>query len=201
MARITRYNPLRLMPLSGRYDDDFGFMWPITRLHQQVNRLFSEAFRGFDEGGEEERRGWTFNPVVEVEEQDNQYEISAELPGVSPDDVNVECTDDFLVISGSKERKETRGEGANRQSERVYGSFQRTFRLPEDALRDNIEAHFNNGVLTVSIPRDERRKQEATKRIEAQRGSPQLEQQAGQQAQQQQQAQSQPGQEQGPATH
>lgn len=171
MARITRYNPSHLMPLGSRYDDDFGF-WPMTRLHQQMNRLFSDAFRGFEEGGEESRQGWTFNPVVDVEQQDNQYEVSVELPGVISDDVNVECTDDLLVISGSKERKQTRGEGENRQSERVYGSFQRAFRLPDDAVREKIEAHFNDGVLTVAIPRAENRKQESTRRIEVQHGAP-----------------------------
>lgn len=170
MARITRYNPSRLMPLGGRYDDDFDFMWPMARLHQQMNRLFSDAFRGMEESGEENRQGWTFSPVVDVEQEDKQYELSVELPGVRREDVNVECTDDLLVISGSKERKQTRGEGENRQSERVYGSFQRAFRLPEDAVRENIEARFDDGVLTVSIPRDASRRQESTRRIEVQRG-------------------------------
>lgn len=176
MARITRYNPSQLMPLGSRYDDDFGF-WPMTRLQQQMNRLFSDAFRGFEEGGEESRQGSAFNPVVDVEQQDKQYEVSVELPGVISDDVRVECTDDLLVISGSKERKQTRGEGENRQSERVYGSFQRAFRLPDDAVREKIEAHFNDGVLTVAIPRDDNRKQEATRRIEVQRGAATGEQQ------------------------
>ena len=170
MARITRYNPSRLMPLGGHYGDDFDFMWPMARLHQQMNRLFSDAFRGMEEGGEENRQGWIFSPVVDVEQEDKQYELSVELPGVRREDVNVECTDDLLVISGSKERKQTRGEGENRQSERVYGSFQRAFRLPEDAVRENIEARFDDGVLTVSIPRDASRGQESTRRIEVQRG-------------------------------
>ena len=170
MARITRYNPSRSMPQGGGYDDEFGFMWPMARLHQQMNRLFSDAFRGLEEGGDENRQGWTFNPVVDVEEQDERYELSAELPGVRREDVNVECTDDLLVISGSKERRQTRGEGENRQSERVYGSFQRAFRLPDDAVRENIEARFDDGVLTVSIPRDASRRQESTRRIEVQHG-------------------------------
>jgi HSP20 family protein len=176
MARITRYNPSRLMPLGGRYDDDFDFMWPVARLHQQMNRLFSDAFRGMEQGGEEDRQGWTFNPVVDVEQQDEQYELSLELPGVRREDVSVECTDDLLVVSGSKERKQTRGEGENRQSERVYGSFQRAFRLPEDAVRENIAARFDDGVLTISIPRDPSRRQESTRRIEVQRGEPKGEQ-------------------------
>lgn len=171
MARITRYNPSQLMPLGGRDEDDF-FAWPMARLHQQMNRLFSDAFRGLEPGGEENRQDWMFSPVVDVEQHDKAYEISVELPGVIGEGVNVECTDDLLVISGSKERKQTRGEGENRRSERVYGSFRRSFRLPDDALRENIEAHFSDGVLTVSIPRDAARQQESTRRIEVQRGAP-----------------------------
>ncbi len=196
MARITRYTPSRLMPLTGRYDDDLGFMWPMARLHQQMNRLFSDAFRGFEEGAGENRLGLAFNPVVEVEQQDDRYEISVELPGVTGDDVNVECTDELLVISGTKERKETRGEGENRHSERIYGSFQRTFRLPEDALRDNIEAHFSDGVLTVSIPREEASQQESRRRIEVQRGAP-----GGEARERQQASASRDEQQSPPATH
>lgn len=169
MARITRYSPTRLMPL----ESDFGFMWPVARLHQEMNRLFSDAFRGLAEGGEEGRQGWMFNPVVDVEQQENQYEISVELPGVRSEDVNVEVTDDMLTISGSKERKETRGEGENRQSERVYGSFQRAFRLPEDAVRDGIGAQFGDGVLTVTVPRAASQRESQARRIEVQKSAPQ----------------------------
>lgn len=191
MPRITRYNPTSLMPMGSRFDEDFGFMWPMARLHQQMNRLFSDAFRGLEEGDEENRQGgWTFNPVVDVDQQDNLYEISVELPGVIADDVNVECTDDLLIISGSKERKQTRGEGENRQSERVYGSFQRAFRLPDDAVREKIEAHFSDGVLTVAVPRDQSRRQESTRRIEVRRGAPQVERQQSAQEEQPQQQRS-----------
>lgn len=176
MARITRYTPTRLTP-PGPYESetDFGFMWPMTRLHQEMNRLFSDVFRGYEEGekgeeGEEGRRSWTFNPVVDVDQQDNQYEITVELPGVRREDVNVEMTEDTLTISGSKERKETRGEGENRQSERVYGRFQRAFRLPDDTLRENIQARFSDGVLTVTVPRDESQRQSQARRIEVQSG-------------------------------
>lgn len=172
MARITRYTPSRLSPRGSGYDNDFGFLWPVTRLHQEMNRLFSDTFRGLEEGDDEGRQGWTFNPVVDVEEQDKQYEITVELPGVVADDVNVELLEDMLVLSGSKERKQTRGEGENRQSERVYGSFQRAFRLPDDALQEDIKAHFNDGVLTLCIPRDESKRQSSSRRIEVQRGAP-----------------------------
>jgi HSP20 family protein len=172
MTRITRYTPSRWLPTGSRHDVDFGFMWPVTRLQQEMNRLFSDAFRGLEEGGEEGGRSFEFNPVVDVEQHDDQYEITVELPGVIGEDVNVEVSDDMLVVSGSKERKQTRGEGENRQSERIYGSFQRAFRLPDDALREDIEAHFADGVLTLRIPRDASKRQPASRRIEVRRGAP-----------------------------
>lgn len=178
MARITRYTPTRLMPL-GTWDTGHDFMWPVTRLQQEMNRLFGEVFRGFDEAGEEGRRqGWMFNPVCEVEERDDQYEISVELPGVRPEDVNVEVQDDMLSISGSKERKETRAEGESRRSERLYGSFRRSFSLPEDVRQEEIRAEFRDGVLTLSLPRDESKRRSQVRRIEVQRGM--SEQQAAQ---------------------
>lgn len=172
MARITRYSPTRLMPLSP-WESDLDLMWPMTRLHQEMNRLFSDAFRGFGEIGESGREEWVFNPVVEVEQQDQQYEITVELPGVRPEDVNVEVQQDMLMISGKKERKQTRTEGDSRRSERMYGSFRRAFRLPEDVRQDEIRANFSDGVLTVSVPRDESRLQAQTRRIEVQRGDAQ----------------------------
>ncbi len=156
MARITRYTP-------GLARNDF--LWPMSRLHQEMNRLFSDTLRGFDEEGVESPGEWTFSPVVDVEEEDDRYEIAAELPGVTLNDINVEMNDDMLVISGSKERKKTTGQGEQRQSERIYGSFRRAFQLPDDAVEDGINARFADGVLTVTIPRDRERSRIASRRI------------------------------------
>jgi HSP20 family protein len=160
------------MPLSP-WESDYDFTWPMARLHQEMNRLFSDAVRGFGEGGEAGGEEWVFNPVVDVEQQDRHYEITVELPGVRPEDVNVEVQQDMLMISGSKERKQTSGEGENRRSERMYGSFRRAFRLPDDVRQDEIRASFNDGVLTVSVPREESRQQSQARRIEVQRGQAQ----------------------------
>lgn len=168
MNQITRRNPRWLQ--SDVFGDDPSFLWPVSRLHREMNRLFSDAFRGFDEGGEQ-AAGWTFNPVVDVEQQDRQYEITVELPGVAMNDINVEMKEDMLVISGSKERKQTTGQGEQQRSERIYGSFQRSFRLPDDAIEDQVSARFADGVLTVSIPRDERQSRMAGRRIEVQHSS------------------------------
>jgi HSP20 family protein len=168
MNQITRRSPRWLQ--SDVFGDDPRFLWPVSRLHNEMNRLFSDAFRGFDESGEQ-AGGWTFNPVVDVEQQDKQYEITVELPGVAMNDINVEMKDDMLVISGSKERKQTTGQGEQQRSERIYGSFQRSFRLPDDAIEDRINARFADGVLTVSIPRDENQSRMASRRIEVQHAS------------------------------
>jgi HSP20 family protein len=154
------------MPLTD-WETDFDFMWPVSRLQREVNRLFDEVFQGFESS---ERQGFMFSPVVEVDRQDDQYEITVELPGVRPENVNVEVQEDMLTISGSKERKETRGEGEHRRSERMYGSFRRSFRLPEDVRQEDIRATFRDGVLTLSLPRDTSRQQQQVRRIEVQRG-------------------------------
>lgn len=169
MNQMTRRTPRWLQ------SDVFGgpetrFLVPVSRLHQEMNRLFSDAFRGLDEGGEQ-GEGWTFNPVVDVEQQDRQYEITVELPGVSMNDINVEMQEDLLVISGSKERKKTSGQGEQQRSERVYGSFQRRFSLPEDAQEDGISARFADGVLVVTIPRDQKQARVSSRRIDVQQGS------------------------------
>jgi HSP20 family protein len=169
MNQITRRNP-RWLQSEVFGSADRSFLWPVSRLHQEMNRLFTDAFRGFDEDSEQ-AGGWTFNPVVDVEQQEEQYEITVELPGVAMNDINVEMKEDMLLISGSKERKRTTGEGAQQRSERIYGSFHRSFRLPEDALEDQVNARFADGILTVTIPRDETSSRVASRRIEVQHAS------------------------------
>jgi HSP20 family protein len=169
MNQLTRRGPRWLQ------NDVFGTadprsLWPVSRLHQEMNRLFTEAFRGIDDDGEAQG-GWSFNPVVDVEQQEDQYEISVELPGVAMNDINVEMKEDVLMISGSKERKKTTGQGEQQRSERIYGTFQRTFRLPEDAVDDKINARFRDGVLTLTIPRDESRSRVESRRIEIEDGT------------------------------
>ena len=168
MNQVTRRSPRWLQ--SDVFGDEPTFLWPVSRLHREMNRLFSDAFKGFDEAGGQ-APGWTFNPVVDVEQQEGQYEITVELPGVAMNDISVEMKDDMLVISGSKERKQTTGQGEQQRSERIYGSFQRSFRLPDDAIEDQINARFADGILTVSIPRDESESRMAGRRIEVQHAS------------------------------
>lgn len=169
MNQLTRRSP-RWLQSDVFATPDPRFMWPVSRLHQEMNRLFTDAFRGL-ESEEESGADFTFSPVVDVEQEDDKYEISVELPGVRMNDINIEMKEDVLLISGSKERKRTTGKGEQQRSERLYGTFQRMFRLPEDALEDQINARFSDGVLTVSIPRQESRSRIESRRIEIQDAS------------------------------
>jgi HSP20 family protein len=93
------------------------------------------------------------SPASEASSDDNAYTISIELPGVSEDDIDLRIENDSLVITGEKtEAREDKGETWY-FSERQYGSFRRSFRLPPDADPSKAEAHAKDGVLEVTVPR------------------------------------------------
>lgn len=93
------------------------------------------------------------SPASEASSDDAAYRISIELPGVSEADVDLQTSDNLLVVTG--EKSDTReGKGDTWYfTERQYGAFRRTFRLPPDALADQAEATMRDGVLDVTIPR------------------------------------------------
>ena len=126
---------------------------PFMTLHREVNRLFDDAFRGFGGSGlsplMEGRFGW---PKIELNDTDKALTITAELPGMTEKDVQIEIAGGVLTIQGEK-KAERSGEGRY-FTERTYGAFQRQIRL-EDVEEDKVEASFKNGVLTVSLPKSE----------------------------------------------
>ena len=92
-------------------------------------------------------------PTADVVEGEKDYKITAELPGMSEKDIEIALAGDVLTLKGEK-KEEHEEKGQNRYvSERRYGSFQRSFALPEDADPEKIEAAFKNGVLTVTLPK------------------------------------------------
>ena len=124
----------------------------MRRFSDEMDRWFGR------EGGE----AGMFSPNIEVRERDNTIVVSADLPGLSKDDVKVELTDEGLVIQGERKREhEERREGYYR-SERSYGTFHRIIPLPEGAATDQAKAQFKDGVLevTVPIPESARRRRE-----------------------------------------
>ena len=125
----------------------------LFNLHNEMGRIFGDAFGSQEGGTDTEETYWM--PTVDIAETENGYEIRAELPGVSEDNVNVSVTDNLLTVKGEK-RQEAETEGKNyHRVERRYGSFQRRFTLPSEVATDDIKAEFTDGVLTLSIPKPE----------------------------------------------
>ena len=119
----------------------------------EMGRIFGDLFAPHEDGTDTEETSWI--PTVDISETENGYEIRAELPGVSENDVNVAVTDNLLTVKGEK-RQEAETEGKNyHRVERRYGSFQRSFTLPRHIETDAINAEFKAGVLTLGIPKAE----------------------------------------------
>ncbi|MEK9278377.1 MULTISPECIES: Hsp20/alpha crystallin family protein [unclassified Bradyrhizobium] len=134
---------------------------PFMTLHREMNRLFDDVFRGFGGSGlplMKGRLGW---PRIELSDTDKTLTISAELPGMTEKDVQIEITNGVLTIRGEK-KDEHKDEGKY-FTERYYGAFERQIPL-EDVDEDKAEASFKDGVLTISLPKSEKA-QAAVKRI------------------------------------
>jgi HSP20 family protein len=130
----------------------------FRRLSDEMDRAFASTFGLGREFGERGLEHGIWSPPIEVRERNNNVEICAELPGMSKDDVKVECTEEGIILEGEKRREEERNEGGVHRSERSYGHFYRLIPLPEGADPDKAKAEFKNGVLTVQVPLSEQKR-------------------------------------------
>jgi HSP20 family protein len=89
---------------------------------------------------------------VEVTQQGNELVVRADLPGMKKDDIQVDITDDEVTLSGERRREEETEKGGLYRSERSYGFFTRSIRLPEGAMTDQAKAAFKDGVLEIRMP-------------------------------------------------
>jgi HSP20 family protein len=95
----------------------------------------------------------SFTPAINVAESDRDYKVTAELPGMDEQDIELSLHRDHLTIKGEKKQEhEEKGNGYHRV-ERSYGSFQRTVPLPQEVDADKVEANFQKGVLTITLPK------------------------------------------------
>ena len=127
-------------------------------LRSEMDRLFDRFAGGW---GMPSLRGMFDNgsaisvpsPAVDITEDDTAYKVTAELPGMSEKEIGVEVTGDTLTLKGEKRAEKEQKDKNFYLSERSYGSFQRSFYVPEGVDRDKIAADFANGVLTVTLPK------------------------------------------------
>jgi len=148
---LIRWKPLHDVtawhPVTNMFDE-------FDSMHNEIDRVF-DRFRGgeYDTGAVQ---NWL--PAVDVMEQDNAFIIKAELPGVDKKDVKITVQNDVLTIKGEK-KQESEKKGENYHcTERLYGSFQRSFTLPATIASEKIDASYDNGVLVLNLPKLEEAK-------------------------------------------
>lgn len=125
----------------------------ISTLQEQVNRLFENSFQGRSESS---LASWA--PAVDVHETENELVVTADLPGMSEKDLDVRVENNMLTISGERKTETNVKDDSYLRVERSYGSFSRSFALPNTVNTDAVAAEYKNGVLTVKLPKREETK-------------------------------------------
>ncbi len=133
MPAVVRFDPFR----------------DITTLRDEMNRLFTRSL------GEDSSPGSAWTPAVDIFDTAGAIVLKAELPGLPPDDIDIEIDDNVLTLTGERRFDEKVEEGRYYRVERAYGSFRRSVTLPQGVMADEITATFEHGVLTVRVPKAE----------------------------------------------
>jgi HSP20 family protein len=153
---------------------------PLESLHRQIDRLFDDFGRSFWPSAGQSIRPreplwWHYvpwgaaAPAVDVTESEKGYEITAELPGMEEKNIEVKVSNGTLTIKGEKQEEKEEKKKDYYLHERRFGSFERSFSLPDGVDADKIEAGFKKGVLTVTLPKKPEA-QKPAKKIEVKAG-------------------------------
>jgi len=121
----------------------------VNTLQEQLNRLFDDSFRG--RWNESALTTWA--PAVDIFETENELVVKADLPDIAEKDLDVRVENNMLTIQGERKFEETVDKDNYLRVERAYGSFTRSFALPNTVDADKIHAEYKNGVLTVQLPK------------------------------------------------
>jgi HSP20 family protein len=140
---IVRFNPVR----------------DLLDVEREFNRMFKSIdnrlgfLRKEDSGDEYENAVWM--PMTDIYEDNDNYRLKADLPGIKKEDVKISFSDGKLSISGEREQEQESKETKCHRVERTYGKYYRSFTLPKEIKEDKIKADFKDGQLTVTIPKAE----------------------------------------------
>jgi HSP20 family protein len=137
------------LPRSFRFVEDPSFAaGPFILLQREMNRLLDDVARGSAPA----QSGFV-PPRVDVRETDKELRISVELPGVAEEDLEVDVDDDLLTIRAEKKEEREVEKADQHLTERIYGVFQRSLRLPFAVDPQTVQAQLDNGVLTITVPK------------------------------------------------
>ena len=123
----------------------------LDQLRKEMERAFE---RNGGESGSVVTSDWT--PAVDIKESDNAFTIVADIPGVDPKDIEVHMENGILTIKGERESEKKEEKEGYKRVERSYGSFYRRFSMPDTANADKIAAKSKNGVLEITIPKNDK---------------------------------------------
>jgi HSP20 family protein len=138
MSNLIRWEPARDM----------------MTLREAMDRLFDDAFtRPLSLSG----NGWSV-PAVDMYQTDNEIVVKAALPGIKADEVQINITGDVLTLKGEVKQQEDVKEKAYHIHEQRWGTFERTLVLPANVVADKAKADFENGILTITLPKAEEAK-------------------------------------------
>lgn len=140
---------------------------PFVSFRQEFDRLFDDFFTGTGlarTAGQEV----ALMPSIDISETDNSLQVKADLPGVDESDIDVQLNGDILSIRGEKKSDHEQKEENYHLVERSYGSFSRSIRLPFTVDQDKVDATFDKGVLTITMPKPAEAQQQ-TKKISIKR--------------------------------
>lgn len=127
----------------------------LMSIQNELNQLFGRTYGG-DAGERVRSSAWA--PPLDVHETADRFVIAVELPGLGPDDVEISVEDNVLTLNGDRRFYDERTEEDFHRIERRFGSFSRSLTLPSTANAEGIEASFDAGVLTISVPKLEEAK-------------------------------------------
>lgn len=146
--------------LATRHQDPYLPAAWSTPAGQLMQRMFEDPFFRDPFAPFEQMDRWfgdfspaKFRPIVDVVDEETALCVTAELPGMTKDDIQLRIDQDMLVVRGEKKNANERTENGVYRSERFYGAFERAIPLPSDLDHDAIDASFDNGVLTVRLPK------------------------------------------------
>ena len=139
---ITRWSPVTLLPARDLFAAD-------------IDRLFDGFFTRSPLRGD---LAPMFTPAVDIEETADEFVFKADLPGVSQKDVKVNLMGDTLTIRGERKQESESKNGGTHRTERIYGAFERTFRLGTPVRNDKVRAQYKDGVLEIHVPKAEEAK-------------------------------------------